>query len=102
MFITLTKEADAGVNPDISVNIKHIISFESYYKKQWEGVINKVKKDKEGYPEVFTKVITRKETFYVLQSTKEILDQISNMKNSQASEVDELISNVKIHDPLQK
>ena len=73
-YIKLTGLTDNnGQQCQVMVNTEKVLGIEERYGQKFGGG---VQKDKEGYPKVYSEVITRGKSFFVLESIEEIYDKI--------------------------
>jgi len=73
-YIKLTGLTDRnGQQCRVMVNTERVLGIEERYGQKFGGG---VQKDKEGYPKIYSEVITKGKSFFVLESVEEIYDKI--------------------------
>ena len=73
-YIKLTGLTDKnGQQCRVMVNTERMLGIEERYGQKFGGG---VQKDKQGYPKVYSEVITKGKSFFVLESVEEIYDKI--------------------------
>ena len=74
MYIKLTALPDkSGEYSCVLDNTDKVIGMKEGITKE---IFDKIKKDEHGYPETYTEIVTRGESFYVTQTLDEILKLI--------------------------
>jgi hypothetical protein len=73
-YIKLTGLTDNnGQQCQVMVNTEKVLGIEERYGQKFGGG---VQKDKDGYPKIYSEVITKGKSFFVLESIGEIYDMI--------------------------